>query len=441
MLNRNRCYEEEPIFDESVQAQDSLNQTIKIVAGEDGKLKILMNEITALSPMKAEQMIPEHDFATPIEVINSNTPSAPASEKKSKKSKKRPLAEASTAETTTTNSQGNIQKTVKKPKYERKSRVGVTYDSDFGWGMLCYQPNMTLLQAKLGQELPPSDHFIIPYVANAYAFNDNLAIIRSKLRKDRISQFHKKALARLPFNQNQNFQSITYKPGTSFITNQNKITIKPPIIQTQFSNKPQNPINPLLPKPLEPTISKPDGIQIPDSEFKKPNPPDISLINHTLLPNMPAPSIMINEEQKQPLTSADPNAKFTCAGCLRSDTKKYAKNLCQTCYKKQRRAQDDSCVDNANLPKSEPNMQPQITPVQHQQQKIATPQNPIDESLVLREWTGTCPDCKRTDVKHYAKGKCTNCYRKYRKKINASKGLSESVSMDIPEVLTTSNQP
>ena len=381
---------------EEVAIPENSNPTIRIVAGEDGKFKIVLKDNSSSTPTKLEQ--DDQAFAAPAEAPAPAGPSTPAAAKKGRRGKKRSTAEASTAETVTSNSQGsgvNSAKTIKKSKYERKVRPG-TFDAGLGWPMLHYQPNMPSLQAQLGQELAGTNPILIPYLANAYAYNENLTLIRSKIRKEKTAQILKKALTRLPFNQNQNFQAISYKPGSAFV---------------QYQNKLSKPVFFLQPKP-EP---KPAAVA-QEVAAKK--------IISAETGAVPAIEIAAVAAAEPKSVTVEANVKFICSGCQRDDTKKYAKNLCQTCYKKQRKTQEDGLAQSIkDTPKPDTNG---IVAT------LSTPQKPDEE---LKEWTGTCPDCGRSDVKHYAKGKCTNCYRKSRKRINAR----ETMPMELAGVLATGN--
>ncbi len=409
MLTRNR-QSEEPIENAGeVEAQENPNSTIRIVAGEDGKFKIVMGDNVPSTPTKAEAEEHAHKaFATPVEIPPPAAPSTPTPSKKGKRGKKRATAEASTAETSASNSQGAVPKTVKKPKYERKVRPG-NFDSGLGWPMLRYQHNMSSIQAQLGQELVGTDPLLIPYLANSYAYNDNLSLIRSKLRKERTAQNSKKALSRLAFNQNQNFQCVTYKPGTAFVQHQNKLG---------------KPVFALQPKAAPPAELKPDA---KDAAVKKVG-AETGPSSTEAAVAAPAPDTIKHSAAAAAISIPEPPAKFVCAGCQREDAKKYAKNLCQTCYKKQRKIQDEALYANAK----------ELVNVKEEHKTEAArvflaPQKPTEE---VKEWTGTCPDCGRSDVKHYAKGKCTNCYRKLRKRINA-KGSESGMSMELSGVLAT----
>eukprot|EP00831_Metopus_contortus_P028804 TRINITY_DN23832_c0_g1_i3.p1 TRINITY_DN23832_c0_g1~~TRINITY_DN23832_c0_g1_i3.p1 ORF type:complete len:190 (-),score=18.58 TRINITY_DN23832_c0_g1_i3:102-671(-) len=85
--------------------------------------------------------------------------------------------------------------------------------------------------------------------------------------------------------------------------------------------------------------------------------------------------------------------------------KKYAKNLCQTCYKKQKKPEEplSEVQENAESRSHSCNLLDKLSQISR-------------NSAALHEWNGTCPHCGRIDAKHYAKGMCTSCYRRARKK-------------------------
>lgn len=43
-----------------------------------------------------------------------------------------------------------------------------------------------------------------------------------------------------------------------------------------------------------------------------------------------------------------------------------------------------------------------------------------DSKTINKKWNGRCPECRRADVKHYAKGLCAFCYRRIKKKNEAA---------------------
>ena len=93
-------------------------------------------------------------------------------------------------------------------------------------------------------------------------------------------------------------------------------------------------------------------------------------------------------------------SNFVCEVCKRGYplAKKYAKNQCQTCYKKIKKRQirvDEYEMDARREEASD---------------RKASPRS-------VRNWSGRCPTCQREGVKHYARGCCTMCYRKEMKKL------------------------
>jgi hypothetical protein len=95
-----------------------------------------------------------------------------------------------------------------------------------------------------------------------------------------------------------------------------------------------------------------------------------------------------------------PGDRFVCAGCHRSDAKKYAKNLCQTCYKKQKKLLDARSEDlntKGVIDKAEENSTirfPHDDSLRISKNSIMDQGDQIS-SLINREWTGICPDCNR----------------------------------------------
>lgn len=318
---------------------DNSASTIRIVAGEDGKLKILLPIIGDVTPTKAQ--------ASPEKTL----PAPPIPNPK-KSSKKRTKAETPSEDLLTKRT--NLR-TAKRPKYERTTN----FVSDLDWSLANCQVNPSFLQEQLMQQLPEGERKIIPYMTSGYGYNDSLSMVRSRMKKQFASLFLKKGLTRVAFNQNQNFHSVTYKPSNSFF---NYFTQMEKSVNNQ--NKEDKSGIETIKKGTAETGSSDSG---------------------------EAKCQMIGD-------------KFLCAGCQRPEAKKYAKNLCQTCYKRQRKVQEE-----ANG-KAESSIDARSEVV------FASPE--VSKEPVTKEWTGVCPYCTRSDVKHYAKGKCMACYRKYRKGIN-----------------------
>lgn len=319
--------------------EDNNGSTIRIVAGEDGKLKILLPIIGDVAPTKA-QASPEKTL--PVSSIPNLK----------KSSKKRTKAEAPSEHLL--NKRTNLR-TAKRPKYERTTN----FVSDLDWSLANCQINASFLQEQLMQQLPEGERKIIPYVTSGYGYNDSLSMVRSRMKKQFAGLFLKKGLTRVAFNQNQNFHSVTYKPNNSFF---------------RYFTQMEKSVN---------TQSKEDKFGI-----------------ETIKKGTAETGSSDSGEAKCQIIGE----KFLCAGCQRSEAKKYAKNLCQTCYKRQRKVHEEVSgkAEGSNDAKSE------IV--------FASPE--VSKEPVAKEWTGVCPYCNRSDVKHYAKGKCMACYRKYRKGIN-----------------------
>lgn len=98
--------------------------------------------------------------------------------------------------------------------------------------------------------------------------------------------------------------------------------------------------------------------------------------------------------------------QFVCEGCKRGDVKKYAKNLCQTCYKKRKKVSDGRVEDTptkGGADRTEDNamalQQPQQVACQPEMQSTAVPMTAPKISSVQTEaakgWTGTCICCRR----------------------------------------------
>jgi len=85
-------------------------------------------------------------------------------------------------------------------------------------------------------------------------------------------------------------------------------------------------------------------------------------------------------EANKSTEQAQDNTRFICEGCKRADTKKYAKNLCQTCYKRKKKL-IDGIEEQRTIIVSE--IIPRIN------------ERPEPLPIPNKEWTGTCPDCRR----------------------------------------------
>lgn len=315
------------------------NTTFRIVAGEDGKLRILLPTNGDVAVTKA-QASPEK---TPLVSSISSTKKTTKKRSKAEKSSNHSLSK-----------RANLR-TAKQPKYERPSN----FASDLDWSLANCQASSSFLQEQLTQQLPQEEQKVIPFVSNGYGYNDSLSMIRSRMKKQFSGLFLKKGLTRAVFNQNQNFYSVNYKPSNSFFRYFTQIEKS-----VNTSNKEEKSGIEIIKKGTVETVGSDTG-----------------------------------EAKYQVIGD-----KFLCAGCQRPEAKKYAKNLCQTCYKRQRKVQEES---NEKAEESH-EMKAEVV--------FASPE--VSKETVAKEWTGVCPYCNRSDVKHYAKGKCMACYRKYRKGIN-----------------------
>lgn len=213
---------------------------------------------------------------------------------------------------------------VKKARYERRTPLrsakrenGLLRISDFA----C-QTSIYTIQSKFIQEVGVANQPLVQTLSSAYAYNENLSIIRTAFRKKNVKSYLKKCLARMPFNQNQQFSGSVYRPGQAFIKYQNSV------------NKGR--VNA-------------DGRKIPGKAADQ-------------------------------ISGVENMGGFVCEGCKRADTKKYAKGLCQTCYKRKKKFGEGIEEQRTT-----------ITP------EVASRINEKPEPLPIpnKEWTGTCPDCKR----------------------------------------------
>jgi hypothetical protein len=208
---------------------------------------------------------------------------------------------------------------IKKGKYERRAIKSTSLDNGFlHVNDLSYQTNVYGIRPKFIQDIGTNNQSLLQALSTTYAFNDNLSIIRTRFRKENARNCLKKYLSRLPFNQSQQFAGVIYKPGQTFLKYQNTI------------NKSKT-----------------------------------------------------NELNKFPLRiteQAQDNTGFICEGCKRTDTRKYAKNLCQTCYKRKKKFIDGIEEQRTTIV---PDTAPRIN------------ERPEPLPIPNKEWTGTCPDCKR----------------------------------------------
>lgn len=245
----------------------------------------------------------------------------------------------------------------KRTKYERAHNLA----SEVDWSLANSQANALLVQEQLAKQVPEAERKVVPHLASAYGYSDGLSVVRTRMRKLFNGIFLKKGLTRGAFNQNQSFHNVTYKPGNSFF----KYFTKMGKSNNTLSKEEKYGIE-LIKKGTVETVSSDSG----DGRYQ-----------------------LVGD-------------KFVCAGCQRAEAKKYAKNLCQTCYKRQRKSQEEG------------NGRAESSHDVRSEVQFASPE--VSKEAATREWTGACPYCNRVGVKHYAKGKCMACYRKYRKAINRS---------------------
>jgi len=314
---------------------------VKIIPGQNNKLQICFANV---APPQAK-----------VETASDTTGSTDSNTQKVKKTVKRKKPESHKDE---------IQmvpksKSAKNPKYDRKHyRVIKHENTKLSWADLHFQPNMLALKTQFGEENKEQNPALIDALASAYSFNENNNIIRNRVRKDCIAQCAKKSLTRFPFNQAQAFQIVTYRPGSAFVSNQNlagkAIMGQQNVLKYRCFEQCETPI-----------------VRRMESSVKAES--------------------LANDGQS--------GEQFTCGLCKRSDAKKYAKNLCQTCYKRQKKLYELTCKEDEL---SNPNVG---VGSDVNKKEIMAGQNSA-------EWNGFCPVCSRLDVRHYAKGKCVSCYRK-----------------------------
>jgi len=233
----------------------------------------------------------------------------------------------------------------KKPKYERKNyRLNNIENSKLSWAELGFQANNKQMQAQMQLEYPKDNIEDIQILANALIFNENIGILRNRVRKDCLSQLSKKALSRSQFNQSQAFYGVSYRPGSAFINNQN------------FIGK---------------------GVQVTPVNFFK----QINALPHSS-------SVQINADCPYSVSNTNEGGNFICSICRRTDAKKYAKNLCQTCYKRQKRIIDFS----TQFREDDYMLQAEFV-AKPEENNIPTEIDKEIDSII--EWNGICPDCNK----------------------------------------------
>lgn len=345
------------------EAQSS--SVIRILAGDNNKFKIVLSNLSG-TPAKTS---PEKTvFASPAELSTPNS----GFKKLKDVAGKRGAVEAGDFNNVQTNGKQYL-KAAKRGKYERKSCRLPGYENNLAsWSTLRYQPNIQVLQAQISQQSEDSSPALVQALANSYAYNENISFLRARARKECTAQNYKRALVRPAFNQNQAFYAVSYKPDSYFVHFLNHI------------GKNQGADN-IKPKPTDDLEKKGTSETTPSTDYAENN----------------------------KTSSTESGSKFICEWCQRTDAKKYAKNLCQTCYKKQKKLLEEYSGSVSGIRETEVIPKPQL-----------------DVNCIgSREWNGKCPYClrylryikARTDVKHYAKGMCTGCYRKARKKVNFGK--------------------
>lgn len=203
----------------------------------------------------------------------------------------------------------------KKKKFERKP---IPHDNLLSLGDYTYQTNSYFVQGKFIGELGNKNPLINQIMTNAYGYNETLGFIRDKLKKENSRIYLRKSLTRTQFTKNQSFFEEIYKPGMSFMKYQNSV-----------------------------------GEGKSEAELRK-----------------------ILESGQDQNTEINNNGNFVCECCKRRDTKKYAKNLCQTCYKRQKRS-TEGIEENGAESVLKINDRPEPLPIPS------------------REWTGICPNCNK----------------------------------------------
>ncbi len=321
---------------------------IRIMTTDSNKLKfVLTNNNTAPQPA-----------AGPSATETNSTPSSTA--EPTHHGPRRP-GKRRTAEPDDPAAKAPIPRSVKKGKYERKGIRAMNHDAGIlSWAGLRYQPNELALQATFSQQFEGTSPVVIQALVNAYTFNENLGLARSRVRKEYTGQMLRKALGRTQFAPTQAFQSVSYRPGTAFVHYQNCV------------GKPSSP-RPRAAPILEATKRVEVAVPVEKTQVSA---------AQSAGSNGSAPTDAVPAAEDQ----------FICEGCKRTDAKKYAKNLCQTCYKKRKKATDGRCEDTptkGGADRTEENVGavPAGSPGSSRSEQR--------EISVGKGWTGTCILCKR----------------------------------------------
>jgi hypothetical protein len=225
----------------------------------------------------------------------------------------------------------------------------------------------TSIHPQMPGDLPQSSQL-------ASVYNNNLEKNRYQMRKYFTEQSLKKALSRPSLGSGLGL--LVYKPSSQFFHYLNSVSISEKIEK----NDDKEEKNTTLQAPSKPAIAPYVAENHGNGASLQSRP--------AYLPHVP-PS----------------QSNFVCEICKRGYplAKKYAKNQCQTCYKKMKKKQ---------LKEEMPEYNPEI--------RRQDPHCVSDKKLsprAVRNWSGRCPTCQREGVKHYARGCCTMCYRKEMKKL------------------------
>jgi hypothetical protein len=207
----------------------------------------------------------------------------------------------------------------------------------------------------------------------ASVYNNSLEKIRYQMRKYFTEQGLKKALSRPILGNGLGFS--VYKPSSQFFHYLNSANLNEKIEKTDEKDE-KNP-QPIVQKSPANTYNA----EVNGNGISQGNRP-------TYLPHVPLSQ-----------------SNFVCEICKRGYplAKKYAKNQCQTCYKKMKKKQIRAEITDfsMDIKRQDP---------QSMSEKKISPR-------AVRNWSGRCPTCQREGVKHYARGCCTMCYRKEMKKL------------------------
>ncbi len=324
---------------------------IRIMAASDcNKLKFVLtntnNKVVAPQPTVNESAVARSDPLEPSSVL-----ARPAQKRPSGKRK---AVEGSDMGSSCGDHKGPGQRSAKKGKYERKSLRPIE-NGILSWAGLKYQPNALFLQSSLSKQFPDTSPVAIQALASAYAFEDNLGFARSHMRKEYTAQMLRKALGRAQFGQTQSFQNVSYRPGGAFVHHMNTLG--------RSSAVPKSKAVP--PPVLAPNTSTATAGESGPEKKAAAMPPQTEVANTASA------------------AAEFSDGHFVCQDCRRPEAKKYAKNLCQTCYKKRKKLADSRGDD--TVPKGA-DLDPSLVP---------PPPSGIHSDGESRGWTGTCVICKR----------------------------------------------